>query len=115
MIQMDNNSKKIKENKYKILRMSLLLGHDNNREETINNFEESAREIDAMNNETYLEELENKFYETKTLEEEQKKLTDLVDYIKGRIYQRESLLGDFINITGRNLMGVGDIKYESNI
>ena len=115
MIQMDNNSKKIKENKYKILRMSLLLGHDNNREETINNFEESAREIDAMNNETYLEELENKFYETKTLEEEQKKLTDLVDYIKGRIYQRESLLGDFINITGRNLMGLGDIKYESHL
>ena len=114
MIQMDNN-KKIKENKYKILRMSLLLGHDTNREETINNFEESAREIDAMNNETYLEELENKFYETKTLEEEQKKLTDLVDYIKGRIYQRESLLGDFINITGKNLMGLGDIKYENQL
>jgi len=115
MTQIENSSKKIKENKYKILRMSLLLGQDKNREETINNFEESAREIDAMNNETYLEELENKFYDTETLEEEQKKLTDLVDYIKGRIYQRESLLSDYINITGRNLMGLGNIKYENNL
>ena len=115
MTQIENSSKKIKENKYKILRMSLLLGQDDNREETINNFEESAREIDAMNNETYLGELENKFYDTKTIEEEQKKLTDLVDYIKGRIYQRESLLGDYINITGRNLMGLGNIKYENNL
>ena len=29
--------------------MSLLLGADGNREETLNDFEESAREIDAMN------------------------------------------------------------------
>ena len=36
MIQNENNgSKKIKENKYKILRMSLLLGTDSNKEETI--------------------------------------------------------------------------------
>ena len=47
MIQNENNgSKKIKENKYKILRMSLLLGTDSNKEETINNFEDAAREID---------------------------------------------------------------------
>ena len=49
MMQMYNDSNKIKENKYKILRMSLLLGNGEDREETINNFEEAAREIDAMN------------------------------------------------------------------
>ena len=58
------NNNKIKENKYKILRMSLILGSDDNREDTINNFEESAREIDAMNDETYLSEIEGKFYDT---------------------------------------------------
>ena len=55
---------KIKENKYKILRMSLLLGSDENREETLNNFEDAAREIDAMNDAIYLKGLEDKFYDT---------------------------------------------------
>ena len=111
----NSSSRKIKENKYKILRMSLLLGQDSNNEETINNFEDAARDIDSMNNETYLEELENKFYETETLEEETKKLTELVDYIAGRISQRESLISDFINITGRNLTGLKEIKYENKL
>ena len=116
MIQKENNgSKKIKENKYKILRMSLLLGQDEDREETINNFCDAAREIDAMNNETYLAELEDKFYDTQTLEEESKKLTALVDYIAGRISQRESLISDFINVTGRNLTNLGDIKYQNRL
>ena len=47
------NSNKIKENKYKILRMSLLLGRGEDQEETLNNFEEASREIDAMNVEIY--------------------------------------------------------------
>ena len=50
------NTNKIKENKYKILRMSLILGADANKEETLNNFEESAREVDAMKDENYLKE-----------------------------------------------------------
>lgn len=117
MIQNENaGSKKIKENKYKILRMSLLLGNDNtDKEETINNFCDAAREIDAMNNETYLEELESKFYDTQTLEEESKKLTELVDYIAGRISQRESLISDFVNVTGKNITGLGEIKYENRL
>lgn len=116
MIQNENNgSKKIKENKYKILRMSLLLGTDTDKEETINNFCDASREIDSMNNETYLAELEDKFYETSTLEEESKRLTDLVDYIAGRISQRESLISDFINVTGRTLTGLGEIKYENKL
>jgi len=116
MIQKENNSsRKIKENKYKILRMSLLLGTDTDKEETITNFEDAAREIDSMNNETYLSELEPKFYDTKTLEEEKEKLTELVDYIAGRISQRDSLLSDYINVTGRNLNGLGEIKYENKL
>ena len=94
MVQMNNDSNKIKENKYKILRMSLLLGNGEDREETINNFEEAAREIDAMNDEVYLKDLESKFYDTFKLEEEEKKLTALVDYIGGRVEQRLSLTNE---------------------
>ena len=109
------NTNKIKENKYKILRMSLILGADDNREETINNFEESAREIDAMNDETYLSELETKFYDTLKLEEEEEKLAALVDYIGGRVEQRISLLSDFANITGYDLSGLPPIKYYDKL
>ena len=106
---------KIKENKYKILRMSLLLGNGEDREETLNNFEDASRDIDAMNNEIYLKDLEKKFYETNSLEEEEKKLTSLVDYIGGRIEQRMSLQEDFSNITGYELNNLTPIKYSDRI
>ena len=49
------SSNKIKENKYKILRMSLLLGADSNDQETLHNFEDASRDIDAMNDEVYFQ------------------------------------------------------------
>ena len=109
------SNNKIKENKYKILRMSLLLGSDENREETLNNFEDAAYEIDAMNDEIYLKDLEKKFYETNTLEEEEKKLASLVDYIGGRVEQRISLLSDFANVTGSDLKSLPPIKYYDKL
>lgn len=109
------NNNKIKENKYKILRMSLILDSGDNREATINSFEESAREIDAMNDETYLKEIEGKFYDTLKLEEEEEKLAVLVDYIGGRVEQRISLLSDFANITGYDLSGLPPIKYYDKL
>ena len=109
------DSNKIKENKYKILRMSLILGSDENREETLTNFEESAREIDAMNDETYLREIDGKFYDTLKLEEEEKKLAVLVDYIGGRVEQRISLLSDFANITSYDLTNLPPIKYYDKL
>ena len=115
MMQDCASSNKIKENKYKILRMSLLLGSDEDREETINNFEDAAREIDAMNDEIYLKDLEDKFYDTLKLEEEEKKLSVLVDYIGGRVEQRISLLSDFANVTGFDLTNLPPIKYYDKL
>ena len=115
MVQDNISSNKIKENKYKILRMSLLLGNGEDREDTINNFEDASRDIDAMNDEIYLKDLEGKFYDTLTLEEEEKKLAVLVDYIGGRIEQRMSLLSDFSNVTGFELLNLPPIKYYDKL
>lgn len=115
MTQDNINNNKIKENKYKILRMSLILGSDDNRTETVNNFEEASREVDAMNDEIYLKGLEEKFYDTLKLEEEEKKLADLVDYIGGRVEQRISLLNDFSNITGYDISNLPPIKYYDKL
>ena len=109
------SSNKIKENKYKILRMSLLLGRGEDQEETLTNFEEAARDIDTMNDEIYLKDLEGKFYDTLTLEEEEKKLSVLVDYIGGRVEQRISLLNDFSNVTGYDLNNLPPIKYYDKL
>ncbi len=109
------SSNKIKENKYKILRMSLLLGRGEDQEETLTNFEEAARDIDAMNNEIYLRDLEGKFYDTLKLEEEEKKLAVLVDYIGGRVEQRISLLSDFANVTGYDLTNLPPIQYYDKL
>lgn len=115
MIKENTESNKIKENKYKILRMSLLLGNGDDREDTINNFEDASREIDAMNDEIYQRDLEKKFYDTLTLEEEEKKLSSLVDYIGGRVEQRISLLNDFSNVTGYELNNLPPIKYYDKL
>ncbi len=115
MIQVNSDSNKIKENKYKILRMSLLLGNGEDRDETLNNFEEAAREIDAMNDEVYLKDLDKKFYDTFKLEEEEKKLASLVDYIGGRVEQRMSLIEDFANVTGYELSNLPIIKYQDRL
>ncbi len=115
MMQDCVSSNKIKENKYKILRMSLLLGSEEDKGETINNFEDAAREIDAMNDEVYLKNLEDKFYDTLKLEEEEKKLAVLVDYIGGRVEQRISLLSDFANVTGFDLTNLPPIKYYDKL
>lgn len=115
MLESYINNNKIKENKYKILRMSLILDSSVDREETLASFEESAREIDAMNDETYLKEIEDKFYDTLKLEEEEQKLAVLVDYIGGRVEQRISLLSDFANITGYDLTGLPPIKYYDKL
>ncbi|MEE3343367.1 MAG: hypothetical protein VZS44_04700 [Bacilli bacterium] len=115
MIQNNDSNNKIKENKYKILRMSLLLGNGEDREETIRNFEEASREIDAMNDEVYSNDLKEKFYDTLTLEEEEKKLAALVDCIGGRVEQRMSLLEDFANVTGYELTNLPNIEYSERL
>lgn len=115
MLQDSTSGNKIKENKYKILRMSLLLGNGEDREDTINNFEDAAKDIDAMNDEIYLKDLEGKFYDTLTLEEEEKKLSILVDYIGGRVEQRLSLLSDFSNVTGFELTNLAPVKYYDKL
>ncbi len=114
-IMQEETSKKIKENKYKILRMSLILGNVNNDEEALANFETSAREIDAMNGEEFLDTINNKYYKTKNLEEEQKRLKDLVGFIEGRIAQRNALEEDFYNVTGHRITDLEEIKDESKL
>lgn len=109
------SSNKIKENKYKILRMSLLLGTGVDREETLKNFEDASRDVDAMNDEVYLNNIEDKFYDTLKLEDEEKKLSVLVDYIGGRVEQRISLLTDFANVTGYDLQNLPPIKYYDKL
>lgn len=106
----DTSSRRIKEDKYKILRMSLILGDNSDKSSVIEDFKEAAREVDEMNQRSYDDGLRKKNVTTTTLEEEQVKMEGLVNYISGRIEQREALLEDVYNVTGVELTGLDSIS-----
>lgn len=74
MIRQSLTNDSILEKKFKILRTSIMLGNLKNREETIREYEETAREIDKIKKNVYEELLASKMYMTTTLEDEEKDL-----------------------------------------
>ena len=74
----------ILEKKFKILRTSIMLGNLRNKDETLSEYEETAREIDKIRSSVYEEHLEAKMYTTVTLEEEKDRLEELISFIENR-------------------------------
>lgn len=105
----------ILEKKYKILRTSLILGNSKNRDDLLLQFEDTARKVDDIYNNRYLEILASKKYPTKNLDEEEDRLKDLIDYIKKRIYDRKCFLDDYKEVTLYNLDGLRDISDEDEL
>ena len=97
------NSDSILEKKFKILRMSIMLGNARNREETLNEYEETAREISKYQKSLYEEILSSKMYTTTTLEEEAERLTDLINFIEDRVKKRNEFIDDYLKITNNFL------------
>lgn len=105
----------ILEKKYKILRTSLILGNSKNRDDLLLQFEDTARRVDDIYNNRYLQILASKKYPTKNLNEEEDRLRDLIDFIKKRIYDRKCFLDDYKEITLYNLDGLKDISDEDEL
>lgn len=99
---------KVKFDLYKILRMSILLSGKEVDELTFNKFKEATLNIDKMLNEEYDKKLDTLFYSTLTLEEEEKRLKDLVRFINNRIEKRKNLVDDYRNVTSKELL---DLEY----
>ena len=105
----------ILEKKYKILRTSLILGNSKNRDDLLLQFEDTARRVDDIYNNRYLQILASKKYPTKNLNEEEDRLRDLIDFIKKRVYDRKGFLDDYKEITLYNLDGLKDISDEDEL
>lgn len=114
MLNSNEASRKIKEDKYKILRMSLILASESD-PDAISDFETSAREIDSMNQEVFENEISKKYYETKTLEEEKDRLENLITFIESRVFQRDALKEDYYNVTGIQLTGLEPVRDEDRL
>ena len=71
----------ILEKKYKILRTSLILGNSKNRDDLLLQFEDTARRVDDIYNNRYLQILASKKYPTKNLNEEEDRLRDLIEFM----------------------------------
>ena len=102
----------ILEKKYKILRTSIMLGNIKDREETLNNYEETARKVDELKSSVYEELLASKMYTTTTLEDEENRLENLINFIENRINERNDFLDDYIKITTNFLDDLPRINKE---
>lgn len=109
------NNKSILENLYRILRMSLLLGDTENKDETVANFEDTAIKLDNIEQEEYNKNLDSKFYTTVTLEEEERKLSDLIKYVSERVESRKKIEDEYEEAIGRPLGGLEPIAEAENI
>lgn len=106
----DNLEKKekVKYDLYKILRMSVLLNQGEVDNLTLNKFKEASLNIDKMLSDEYNAKLDTMFYNTETLEEEEKRLKDLIAFVGERIEKRKDLLEDYRSVTLRELT---DLEY----
>ena len=93
----------ILDKKFKILRTSIMLGNIRNREEIMKTYEETAREVDKIKREEYEELLASKQYTTTTLDDEAKRLENLISLIEKRVDERNSFIDDYIKITSNFL------------
>ena len=109
------NSDSILEKKFKILRMSIMLGNSRNREETLREYEETARDIDKYKKSLYEEILSSKMYTTTTLEEERDRLKDLITFIEKRIDERNEFIDDYLKITNNFLDNIDRVQEEDNL
>ena len=105
----------ILEKKFKILRTSIILGNLKNREDTLREYEETAREIDKMKKNVYEELLASKMYTTVTLEDEEARLKDLITFIEKRIKERNDFVDDYIKITSNFLDGLDKVTLEDEV
>ena len=105
----------ILEKKYKILRMSILLGNIKDREEVLDNYAKTAREVDLLRNNIYEEMLAGKMYTTMTLEDEASRLNDLISFIQNRIDERNNFVNDYIKVTNNFLDDLPRISNEEEL
>lgn len=106
------NNDSILEKKFKILRTSIILGNVRNREETLNEYEETARDIEKIKRDVYEEILASKMYTTTSLEEEEERLEELIGYIENRVKERNEFVDDYIKITNNFLDGLDRVSQE---
>lgn len=105
----------ILEKKFKILRTSIMLGNVDDREKTMESYEKAAREVDEMHRRSYEEVLAGKLYTTKTLEEEEERLKDLISFVEERVKERNEFVDDYIKITSNFLDDLPKITLEDKL
>ena len=115
MIKQSLKFNDILEKKFKILRTSIMLGNLRNREDTLSEYEDTAKEIDKIRSSIYEEKLAAKMYTTVTLEEEEERLKDLITFVEKRIKERNDFVDDYIKITSNFLDNLDKITLENEL
>lgn len=109
------NTDDILEKKFKILRTSIMLGNLRNREEMMNEYEETAKQLDTIKKDEYEELLASKMYTTTSLEDEQDRLKNLIGFIENRIQERNDFIDDYIKVTSNFLDDLPRVSLENDL
>ncbi len=102
-MKMDINNKKAIENLYKVLRMNIYIKASSDMDESLKEFRKAAKQLDDIDQASYEKKFEEYIYTAITLEEEQKRLEEIINLIKKRLSLRDELVKDFENVTGLSL------------
>lgn len=109
----NDSERKVDQNEVlqKLLGLSLELGSSpDKRNEFINKYEETTRQMDRIAQDKYISELKNLQYNTLTLEEEKDKLEKNISFIKNRLDQRRELLDSYRRKTHEELKDLPEIE-----
>ena len=98
MIKQRDSNNSLKEDKYKILSYSILLGNTDNIDNDKKELEETARYLEQVNETAYEEILASYDYTTTTLEEEKSRLEDLINFINERVKERDKFNDTYFQV-----------------
>lgn len=115
MIKQRDSNNSLKENKYKILSYSILLGNTDNIEEDKMELQETAKYLEDINEASYEEVLASKEYTTTTLEEEKSRLEDLINFINNRIKERDKFNDTYFQVMHSYLDDLSPIKDSDSL
>jgi hypothetical protein len=115
MIKQGMTNVGILEKKFKILRTSIMLGNIRDREELMSKYEVAAREMDEVKRNMYEEVLASKMYTTTSLEDEEARLKDLIEFIQNRVKERNDFIDDYIKITSNFLDDLPRVSLENEL
>lgn len=102
----------ITEKKYEILKASLSFPTSKDRDKLLQGFKDVAVQLEENIENEFFSKVKEYHYSTKSLEEEQKRLTQLIDFTNENKLKQDKFLEEFKEVTGISMLGIHRIEND---